>query len=176
LTIVAALCSLRLRTASLETGETTCGLISTLGFLVRDFKRSLSEGTLSPAPFLFHYKRAAKKARTGLCRDPVPKEQEQGRDNGALVQSPRPEGVSGGPMLDTVKLHNGLVANVGVFTDYKKGQRTGVRRKRTKGNRSSQHSVIRWLQELITPGQVGHGLRSATKAATKAAEGARKTP
>jgi hypothetical protein len=37
---------------------------------------------------------------------------------GKLVQAPRPEGMSGAPMLDSQMLGAGKVLIVGVFTDY----------------------------------------------------------
>jgi hypothetical protein len=46
-------------------GEITCGMISTIGFLARDFKRELSKDIFSSAPWLFHYKRAPKRPGQG---------------------------------------------------------------------------------------------------------------
>ena len=130
-------------------GETTCSVISTLGFLGRDFKRrrnksdahvaqmaktdlgdrgvagearsELEKGRLSPAPYLLHFKRSKKPGRgyVGLLYQ---KRRITDPTTGAPVfaQSPIPRGVSGGPMLDTVKLGEGVVAIIGVFTAYKK--------------------------------------------------------
>jgi Trypsin-like peptidase domain len=102
----------------LVSGETTCGLISIIGFLGRDFKRELSKGSISPAPWLFHYKRAPKRPGKGYVGILYHKSRNRDATSGELVQSPIPRGISGGPMLDTMKLREGKVAIVGVFTTY----------------------------------------------------------
>jgi hypothetical protein len=99
-------------------GETTCGMIPTIGFLARDFKRELSKDIFSSAPWLFHYKRAPKRPGQGYVGILFHKSRNRDATTGELVQSPIPWGVSGGPMLDTMKLSEGKVEIVGVFTTY----------------------------------------------------------
>ena len=102
--------------ACLSPSETTCKAITVVGFLTRDFRRSLSEGRLSPQPFLFHFERAAYDPGYVCVR--FHKSRNREAKTGALVQAPRPEGLSGGPMLDTRMLGTGEVVIVGLFTDY----------------------------------------------------------
>jgi hypothetical protein len=98
-------------------GETTSSVISTVGFLGRDFERDLAKG-LFPAPWLFHYRRVRKRPGQGYVGILYHKSRNRDATTGELVQSPIPRGVSGGPMLDTMKLSKGKVEIVGVFTAY----------------------------------------------------------
>jgi hypothetical protein len=100
----------------LSSSETTCKVITVAGFLTRDFRRSLLEGCLSPQPFLFHFERAA--YDPGYVGIRFHKSRNRDAKTGALVQAPRPEGLSGSPMLDTRMLGTGAVVIVGLFTDY----------------------------------------------------------
>jgi hypothetical protein len=110
-----------LPTSCLVPGETTCGVISTVGFLGRDFERDLGKG-LFPSPLLFHYRRAPKRPGQGYVGILYHKSRNRDATTGELVQSPTPRGVSGGPMLDTVKLSKGKIDIVGVFTDYEQSR------------------------------------------------------
>jgi hypothetical protein len=85
-----------LPTSCLVPGETTCGVISTVGFLGRDFERDLAKG-LFPVAIALPLQAGAKKARTRLCRYPLPQEQKQRRDNRRTCAISDTEGCVGRP-------------------------------------------------------------------------------
>jgi hypothetical protein len=104
--------------------EATCPLVSIYGFLGRDFRRHLHVGALRPQPYLYANVRAA--ARSGCVGIYYPtKNKNIDPRTGNTVQAPRPEGLSGGPMLDTVRLSFGMIRIVGVFTEQKNGRGLG---------------------------------------------------
>jgi hypothetical protein len=96
--------------------EATCSLIAIHGFLARDFQREIRTCALRPRPNLYTNRRFVHgRGYTGIL---YPKSQNRDTSTGAKVHAPRPEGMSGCPMLDAVKLERGHVSIVGVFTDY----------------------------------------------------------
>jgi hypothetical protein len=104
--------------------QVTCPAVSIYGFLGRDFRRQLPIGSLRPQPYLYTNLRAA--VRSGCIGILYPtKNKNIDPRTGKIVQAPRPEGLSGGPMLDTVRLSFGLVGIVGVFTEQKYGRGLG---------------------------------------------------
>jgi hypothetical protein len=104
--------------------EAMCPVVSIYGFLGRDFRRHLPIGALRPQPYSYANLRTA--ARSGCVGILYPtKNKNIDPRTGNIVQAPRPEGLSGGPMLDTVRLSLGMVRIVGVFTEQKNGRGLG---------------------------------------------------
>jgi hypothetical protein len=97
--------------------ETTCELITIYGLLTRDFRRKLSARSIRPQPWLLTNERVAWKPGYTAVRYQKSKWIINPRTE-KTVQAPRPEGMSGGPMLDTGMLGAGKVMIVGVFTNY----------------------------------------------------------
>ncbi len=100
-------------------GNASCNLIAIYGFLARDFHRFLKTSTLRPRPFF--YVNRSFQYRTGYVGILYPKSRNRDTITGLQVQSPRPVGLSGCPMIDATKLISGNVRIVGVFTDYQQG-------------------------------------------------------
>jgi hypothetical protein len=93
-----------------------CELLTVFGFLARDFRRSLKSGTLSPKPFLFTSRSIQQK--NGQLEMIYARGRFKDTHSGLKVQAPRPEGLSGGLMLDAIGLLAGKVRVAGVFTEY----------------------------------------------------------
>jgi hypothetical protein len=94
------------------------GIVTFAGFLARDFKRN--GGILRPAPRA--YTNVGLSDRPDLVVLRHPKRRNVDSRTGAAVVSSKPSGLSGGPMLDTVKLISGKVFVVGVFTEQTDGK------------------------------------------------------
>jgi hypothetical protein len=77
-------------------GEITSGVISTFGFLVRDFKRDLAKG-LFPAPWLFHYRLAPNRPGQGYVGILYHKGRNRRRDNRGTCAISDTEGCVGRP-------------------------------------------------------------------------------
>jgi hypothetical protein len=92
-------------------------MVTILGFLARDFKRS---GTaLHPAPYVFTNKASDRgPGYVGLLH---PKSLNRNTESGIRVMVPRPSGLSGCPMINPIKLLKEQVCIVGVFTDQANG-------------------------------------------------------
>ena len=100
----------------LSSGEATCELITINGLLARDFRRKLSDGSITAQPYRVTNERATwKPGYTGIRYQ---KSKNIDARTGKFVQAARPVGMSGAPMLDTQMLGAGKVVIVGVFTDY----------------------------------------------------------
>jgi hypothetical protein len=101
--------------------ETTCSLVSIYGFLMRDFVRRLAIGLLSPKPYFYTNQRLHwGRGYTGILYPSKCKNRDA--RTGKRVQAPSPRGLSGGPMLDTLKLAFGTVNIVGVFTESRQSE------------------------------------------------------
>ena len=94
------------------------------GYLARDFKRERRTGMLRPAPWI--YTNAAADMPSGYIGLRYPKSRNRNTDTGKKVMAPRPSGLSGGPMLDSMMLMKGQVSVVGVFTEKPLGQGVAV--------------------------------------------------
>ena len=126
-------------TSCLSLANTTFPLVSIYGFLGRDFRRQLSVGLLKPQPYLYANLRA--RVASGYVGMLYPKSKNVDPRTGNRVQAPRPEGLSGGPMLDTIRLSFGIVRVVGVFTE----QRNGL------GLGESADKLCYLLDKLVSP-------------------------
>jgi hypothetical protein len=120
------------------TTNTTGPVVSICGFLGRDFRRQLSIKLLKPQPYLY----ANLRAPVGLEYVGVlyPKSKNIDPRTGNRVQAPRPEGLSGCPMLDTIRLSLGVVRVVGVFTEQKNGLALG----------ETAHKLCSLLEKLVS--------------------------
>ena len=96
--------------------EATYGLITINGLLARDFRRSLSARSIVPHPWRMTNERVSWKP--GYIAMRYQRSKWKNAKTGKLVQAPRPEGMSGAPMLDSQMLGAGSATIVGVFTDY----------------------------------------------------------
>jgi hypothetical protein len=96
--------------------EATCEVITISGLLARDFRRDLSARLIKPHPWRVTNERAHWKPGYTAMR--YQKSKWTNPKIGTPVQAPRPEGMSGAPMLDSQMLGSGKVVIVGVFTDY----------------------------------------------------------
>ena len=90
------------------------------GFLARDFNLDRAEDVLKPAPWT--YTNSRKDHGSGYVGLFYPKSQNRNTDSGKKVMAPRPEGLSGCPMLDGEKLAEREISIIGVFTDLPEGQ------------------------------------------------------
>jgi len=91
------------------------------GYLARDFERH--RPLLSPAPWSYTNLSVETKAgKVGLL---YPHRCNADSLSGEAVVSPRPEGMSGGPMLDARWLHEGHLRLLGVFTEAEYGRAIG---------------------------------------------------
>lgn len=89
--------------------------ITICGYLARDFRRSTREGRLEPAPYIYSGRSVA--AAQGLVGLEYPINRNRSTTSGRRVMAPVPRGLSGGAMLDSLALHEGIVRIVGIFTD-----------------------------------------------------------
>ena len=90
-------------------------LVSIHGYLARDFRRELTFGQLKPQPMLYVNKYVKKgEGYVGIL---YTKSKNRNTRTGEIVQTARPAGMSGGPMLDAVALGSGRIIIVGVFTN-----------------------------------------------------------
>jgi hypothetical protein len=103
--------------ARLSLHQETPRLVTIAGYLARDFKRDNTG--LHPARYIYTNKvRDRGYGYIGLLH---PKSLNRETETGTKVMAPRPSGLSGCPMINSVKLHKGEVCIVGVFTDQRDG-------------------------------------------------------
>jgi hypothetical protein len=100
----------------LSSAEATCDVITINGLLARDFRHDLSARSIKPHPWRITNERANWKPGYTAMR--YQKSKWTNPKIETPVQAPRPEGMSGAPMLDSQMLCAGKVVIVGVFTDY----------------------------------------------------------
>ena len=92
-------------------------LVTILGYLARDFRRDRTG--LHPGPYVYTNKaRDHGHGYVGLLH---PKSLNRDTESRTKVMAPKPSGLSGCPMLNSVKLLKGEVCIVGVFTDQRDG-------------------------------------------------------
>ncbi|GEM_PF-1958799 len=91
------------------------------GFIARDFRRR--GNTLLPAPYI--YSSVGVVVDAGLVGLRYPKRRNVDTKTSKAGVTSRPSGLSGCPMVDTIKLIKGTVSVVGVFTDQKNGKAWG---------------------------------------------------
>lgn len=96
-------------------------LITFGGFLVRDFRRN--SGTLRPQP-LMHTAKVARVSNGLVCVEYHNKKVFSQTIN-KRTKAPIPRGLSGGPMFNTVKLVQGEIDLLGVFTEQSNGTARG---------------------------------------------------
>jgi hypothetical protein len=96
--------------------EAACAMITINGLLARDFRRDLSARLIKPNPWRMTNERAPWKSGYTAMR--YQRSKWTNARTGKPVQAPRPVGMSGAPMLDSLMLGAGKVMIVGVFTDY----------------------------------------------------------
>lgn len=106
----------------IATDDQAVRIITIGGFLARDFTRSQSMGVLQPSPLVFSNVREA--AEPGLIGLRYSKRHNISQTGAAVVNSD-PNGISGGPMLDTLRLAYGKIVIAGVFTEMHHGRGYG---------------------------------------------------
>jgi hypothetical protein len=84
-----------------------------MGYLARDFKRSKTEGRVSPRVSIYANK--VHSLDEGTVRFHYPRKRNVDASSGRPVVAPIPRGLSGGPIVDTARLYEGEVRVVGVF-------------------------------------------------------------
>ena len=92
-------------------------VIAICGYLSRDFKRPGDQ--LKPQPLIHIDKFVGRK--NGILSILYTKRRNVDSDTGERKVSPKPKGLSGGPMLNSVSLLKGTVEIVGVFTEQSDG-------------------------------------------------------
>ena len=93
-------------------------MVTIHGFLARAFRRNRRTGILRPAPRIYTNIRVD--LGQGYVALRYPKSRNRSTDTGKKVMAPRPSGMSGCPMLDTLGLAERRVRVAGVFTDYRR--------------------------------------------------------
>jgi hypothetical protein len=93
----------------------TARIIALHGYLARDFRRSLAQGVLRPAPFI--YQNLRRPAKPGFVALKFPRKN-IGTFTSTRAHAPIPKGLSGGPMLDAIALWHGHVSIQGVFIEH----------------------------------------------------------
>jgi hypothetical protein len=104
-----------LPSSCLSQDEEGARLVSLIGYLARDFKRSLRDEALRPRPRIYTNKGAP--YREGYVAMLHPKAAID-ETTLKLIRAPVPAGMSGGPMLDANTLRKGNIRIIGIFTDY----------------------------------------------------------
>jgi hypothetical protein len=107
----------------LEINPERVAVISLVGFLCRDLKRSRTRSELNLAPLIYSNRRID--YAPGYVALAYPRFRNKSAGIRTKVRAPVPRGLSGCPMLDTALLARGKIGIVGVFTDYKDGKAIG---------------------------------------------------
>lgn len=90
-----------------------------VGYLARDFRRSLVEGRLSPAPSV--YVNRIRSVDDAIISVHYPRKTNVNTDSGEPAVAPIPTGLSGGPILNTTLLRKDVVKIIGVFVEWVDG-------------------------------------------------------
>jgi len=96
-------------------GGSTPRVLTVIGYLARDFHRSAAGGMLRPQPFAFTNRSTG--LRNGRLAMEYPHHRVVGTFSGRKVQAPIPQGLSGGPILDTLGLLQRRLILLGIFTE-----------------------------------------------------------
>ncbi|MDF1687887.1 MAG: hypothetical protein P1U50_13950 [Parvibaculaceae bacterium] len=108
-----------LESRNIET--TDAKLITIGGYLARDFKRA--DATLQPKPYIFTNLSA--EVSGGLVGLQYRRSKVKSTNRKLPQTAPIPRGLSGGPMLNSLRLVQGHVSLVGVFTEQDSGTARG---------------------------------------------------
>lgn len=108
--------------ASLSLRPLDATVITIGGYLARNFKRA--GHVLRPAPHIYSNRRLG--MRQGLVGLRYPKRRNIYTTTGKPAVTSIPSGLSGCPMVDTVKLIHGDISILGVFTSQDDGKAWGV--------------------------------------------------
>lgn len=92
-------------------------MVTIHGYLARDFRRDRKTGILRPAPRVYTNSRFNLGAGYVALRYPKSRNRSTGK-----IMAPRPSGMSGCPMLDSLRLRERQISIVGVFTEYRGDQ------------------------------------------------------
>ncbi len=109
--------------AQIAGGDHQAREVTIYGYRANGLKIDRPNGALRPEPRC--YTSLPKDHGDGYVGLRIPKSQFRNTASGMTVMAARPEGLSGGPMLDGDALADGAVRIVGVFTDYKQGRGYG---------------------------------------------------